>query len=287
MKICCQILLISSLFFVSNCNDSSNQSIEPSYEQVGDSKGSTSKSDQAAEQSVEECQLMMGWEQWEPYHYREVGGSDAVKGLDIELMSMISEEIDCNISFVNGQWKHLLRQLNAGEIDFLTGASITEKRKQYAFFSDGYRTESFRLFIRSGELNKFPEYNITSLLQDGFRLGITMGYVYNDEITTFQENHSFEQNITSVSNGLINVSKLLESEIDGYLEDTMVGSSSIRRQGLENQIELHPYTINTGDVYLMFSRRSVTQELVNKFNHALARIRSDGRHQSLMDKYTH
>ncbi len=45
------------------------------------------------------------------------------------------------------------------EIDLLTGASINDIRKKYATFSDGYRTESFQLYVRAGEVNKFEGYN--------------------------------------------------------------------------------------------------------------------------------
>jgi len=168
----------------------------------------------------------------------------------------------------------------------LTGASITDKRKEYARFSDGYRTETFRLFVREGEANKFPGHNIKALIEQGFRLGITMDYIYNDEVNSLQDNPDNADKIIPAPMGLINLSKTLEGEIDGFLEDSVVGRSSIRRQGLEDQIELHSYEINSGDVHLMFSKASVDNNIVDRFNVALAHIRADGRHKRLIDKYT-
>ena len=235
------------------------------------------------------CVLVMGWEPWEPYHYQDPdkkGRTNMVKGLDIELMDMIKVETGCDISYQKGNWKDLLAQLKNGDIDFLTSASINDNRKEYARFSDGYRTESFRLFVRAGETPKFTGYNMKSLIDTGFRLGITMDYIYNDEVDSLQDDPANDDKIISVSTGLINFSKLLEGDIDGFLEDPVVGRSTIRRQGLENEIELHTYEINSGDVHLMFSKVAVDEKVIQQFNQALAKIRSDGRHQRLMDKYT-
>lgn len=269
------------LAFLTGCSDSSNTATDekPQVEPIAVPSVVEDLTEKVA------CELKMGWEQWEPYHYQE--NRQPVKGLDIELMEMISSETNCEIAYVKGDWKELLTSLQKGEIDFLTGASINEYRKQYAKFSDGYRTESFRLFVRAGELNRFSGYNLKALVNEGFRLGITMDYIYNDEVQTLQDNPDNSDKIVAVSTGLINVAKLLENDIDGFLEDHVVGLSSIRRQGLENQIELHSYVINTGDVHLMFSRASVNEDVINKFNQALAKIRLDGRHQRLVDKYTH
>ena len=201
-------------------------------------------------------------------------------------MEMIEKETGCGISYQKGNWKVLLIALKNGNIDFLTGASINDNRKQYASFSDGYRTESFRLFVRAGEAEKFSSYNMKSLIDSGFRLGVTMGYIYNDEVNSLLDDPANIDKIIPVSNGLINFAKLLEGDIDGFLEDPVVGSSSIRRQDLKNQIESHPYEIHTGDVHIMFSNASVDEEIIQRFNQALANIRSDGRHKELIHRYT-
>lgn len=271
------LLFITSIFLIA-CDNT--QSPDPAVKSA-----ETLEKQKVSEQvTPKSCELIMGWEPWAPYHYQEYG--ENVKGLDIEMMGMITAETGCKISFQKGDWKELLQLLKSGEIDILTGASINEKRKKYAVFSDGYRTESFQLYVRAGEATKFQGYNMKELVKNGFRLGLTMDYIYNDEVNSLQDNPENADKIIAVSTGLINYSKLSEGEIDGFLEDPVVGSSSIRRQGLEDQIELHSYIINTGDVHVMFSQASVSEQTIRSFNQALAKIRSDGRHKTLMEKYT-
>jgi polar amino acid transport system substrate-binding protein len=275
------LLAFMAVFVLTGCEKSS----EPTEETKTVTEVAVQQKDEAVEKVAEKsCELTMGWEPWEPYHYHDQ--EKVVKGLDIEMMELISAETGCAITYVKGDWKNLLQSLRKGQIDFLTGASITEKRKEYASFSDGYRTESFRLFVRTGEIEKYPGFNMKTLVDGGFRLGITMGYIYNDEVNTLQDDPANNDKITAVTTGLINFSKLIEGDIDGFLEDPAVGTSSILRQGFDEQIEMHPYVINTGDVHVMFSKNSVDEMTIANFNQALTKIRVNGRHQALMEKYT-
>jgi polar amino acid transport system substrate-binding protein len=279
-----RVSLICTAFLLAACSDNSNQ--QTSSDAVQSKAQPEQKQAQANKllPSAKSCQLTMGWEPWEPYHYEDQ--EKMVKGLDIEMMKLISQETGCGIKFKKGDWRQLLEELKSGDVDFLTGASVTNKRKEYALFSDGYRTEKFVLFVRNGESEKYAQPNLVNMVKAGFRLGITMDYIYNNEVDELQDDPELKARVFPESLGLINVSKLLDNQIDGFLEDPVVGTSAIRRQGLENQIELHPYTINTGDVHLMFSKATVNKETVDSINQALAKLRKDGRHKRLMDKYT-
>lgn len=260
------------------------QSAEPQINnKSSDKNNQESISKNVNNPEIELCKLTMGWEPWAPYHYEDQNRE--VMGLDIDMMEILQKETGCEISYQKGDWKTLLLALKNGKIDILTGVSINDKRKEYARFSDGYRSESFRLFVRAGEISKFSGNNMKAFIDNGFRLGITMDYLYSDEITELQDDPANSEKIIAVSSGLINFAKLLEETIDGFLEDPIVGQSSIRRQGIEKQIEMHPYEIITGDVHLMFSKLSVEEKIIVRFNQALAKIRDDGQHQKLMDKY--
>lgn len=51
-------------------------------------------------------QLIMGWEPWEPYQYRNK--NDKLTGLDIELITIISNAANCKVSFISKAKWHLL-----------------------------------------------------------------------------------------------------------------------------------------------------------------------------------
>ena len=78
---------------------------------------------------------------------------------------------------------------------------------------------------------------------------------------------------------------MLDEEIDGMIEDSFVARSMLRRKGLEQQIGRHSIELSSGDVFVMFSKKSVTSQQVGAFNEALTAIAKNGKYQEILDKY--
>jgi polar amino acid transport system substrate-binding protein len=85
----------------------------------------------------------------------------------------------------------------------------------------------------------------------------------------------------------VNYYNLTQNAIDGFLEDPFVAAYTIRRKGLQGQIKSETMDIHSGDVSVMFSRKSVRPETVEAFNRALAKIKESGEYQKILDKYSH
>ncbi|MDH3589068.1 MAG: transporter substrate-binding domain-containing protein [Gammaproteobacteria bacterium] len=198
------------------------------------------------------CRLTMGWDAWEPYHYRDVGG--AVHGLDIELVTAIVNKAGCEISFDQEDWSTLLGRLRSGAIDILSGATRTASREKFAWFSEPYRSESFQLYVRSGESVKYNAADLEALLANGITVGTTLEYVYGQEVDALQDNPDYASQFLGAAIGELNIDRLLSFEIDSLLEDPFVAATVIRKKGLEEKIEAHPLIVSTGSVHLMFSK---------------------------------
>ncbi|MDX1391469.1 MAG: transporter substrate-binding domain-containing protein, partial [Rheinheimera sp.] len=83
----------------------------------------------------------------------------------------------------------------------------------------------------------------------------------------------------------LNMARLLDEEVDGLLEDSFVGASILRRKGLDKYIQPHAISLGSSDVYVMFSKSSVTEQQVEQFNAGLAKIRQNGQYNQIIDKY--
>lgn len=233
--------------------------------------------------TTEECTLVVGWDPWEPYQYQDVGGE--LRGLDVELVRAATADIGCNARFLANDWASLLNMLRDGDIDMLAGATKTSDREKFARFSDPYRDESFVLFVRTGEKPLDADTSLKQLLDDGLKFGVVSQYVYGAEISALQDDPQYADQFLSVPIAELNFSNLINFEIDGLLEDPFVAAAVIRKKGLDEEIEALPLEIKTGDVRLMFSQASVSENVVESINQALDNIRSDGRHARLMNKY--
>lgn len=238
-----------------------------------------------AEGSAGSCSLVMGWDPWEPYMYEDVDGS--VRGLDIELISAFAGKAGCETSFVKASWTELLSRLRSGKVDVVAGASETEARKSFAWFSNPYRREAFALYVRDTESSKYPSTLMPAILDMGMRVGVVSDYVYGHEISNLQESQKYAGQFIQVPIGELNYLSLLDYKIDGFLEDPFVAATVLRKKGLDEDIEKHPLVIDSGGVHFMFSKASVGEDVVKRMNKGMSEMIADGSYQAILDKYSH
>ncbi|MEN1727419.1 MAG: transporter substrate-binding domain-containing protein [Pseudomonadota bacterium] len=229
------------------------------------------------------CELTMGWDPWEPYHFAAAGGE--VQGLDIDVINALGERVDCEFEFIQGNWASLLRLLQAGELDVLSGASITPEREAYAWFGDTYREERFTLFVRSEDTSQYQDRDLAALLADGFRVGVTQGYLYPEPIQMLQADDNLADQFVEVAIGELNINALMDYRIDGFLEDPFVVASIQRRSRVAGDIEALGIDFGLYDVHLLFSKASVDEAKVNEINQALQAMIDDGSHAEILQRY--
>ncbi len=237
-----------------------------------------------AEATTAGCTLTMGWDPWEPYHYMDPKGN--LQGLDVELVRAMAAEAGCSVSFERDNWASLLGRIRSGDIDLISGATRTAERDEFAMFSSPYRIEEFGLFVRRGDTSVLAADSLSAMLDAGMKIGVTDAYLYGSEVEALQDNPTYAEQFIIAEVGETNATRLLDGVIDAYLEDVIVGTSIVRRRGLEGDVELHPLAATGGsEVRLMFSQASVSPEVVARFDSALTRLRESGRYEEIEGQY--
>ena len=270
-------LVVSSFLIFTACGENP----DPQLAETTESPPITAQPEPEVVEVV--CDLKMGWDPWEPYQY--LTPENEVKGLEVDLIGAIAKEAGCDVTFVQDNWMNLLAGIRDGSIDLLGGATVTESRAEFAHFSDSYRHETFLLYIRTGEAEKYADKSLRDLLEEGFRLGITQDYIYSGEVDVLQDDENLAANFVRVPITEVNYYNLTQENIDGFLEDPFVAAFTIRRKGLQGQIESLNTEIESGDVSIIFSKVSVQQETVQAFNTALAKLRETGEYEEILSKY--
>lgn len=259
---------------------------QPADEPQTESAGESAETQQAPSESATvdaECRLDVGWDPWEPYHYLAAGGE--LQGLDVELIESLAERAGCELEFVQGSWHGLLRLLRAGELDVMMGATRIPEREEYAIFSEPYRSETFRLYVLDSEAENYRGRTLPQLMDDGFRLGVTSGYYYGDEVSDLIENPEYDNQVLEAAVGELNFTRLIDLQIDGFLEDAFVAAAIARRRLDSARVQPLEGEVSSGEVTFMFSRNSVDPAIVERFDAALAGLRESGRHRQLLDRY--
>jgi polar amino acid transport system substrate-binding protein len=235
-------------------------------------------------ETVDNCHLTMGWDPWEPYHYMNPVGE--INGLDAEIVSAIAADANCEVSFERDSWANLLQRIRDGSVDLISGATLTPERESYALFSEPFRMETFALFVRAGEVNKFSGAGLRELMDAGMRIGITDAYIYGAEVRAMQDDPDYADRFFPADLGETSAGRMLDGEIDGFIEDIFVASSMIRRRGLEDDIQTHPVDIGgSNEVRLMFSRSSVDEDLVARFDESLIHLQESGEYDNIRNRY--
>lgn len=235
-----------------------------------------------ASASAQACTLRLGWEVFPPFQVAE--GDDA-GGLDLDLFRAAAASVDCEVVTREMPWRRLLRALETGEMDAAMGASITPEREAFARFSDTYRNDEFVLFVRRGEVDKVGPGGIADVVGARFRLGIVGGYSYGDTFDRLMQDPSFARQVQAAPTTLLNLRKLLAGRIDGFIESRPVGADVARKEGVLDQVAVHPVPVSSDPTHLMFSKKSVPAQVVERFNDALATMKVNGRYDEIMNKY--
>ncbi len=229
------------------------------------------------------CSFKIGYDVWEPYQYLDVNGE--VRGLDIELVNAVTEDMGCSTEFIQGTWVNLLEKFRDGQVDILLGASKTEAREEFAFFSVPYRTEEFELYIRKDDSKRAAYTTIEDFIKQGSKIGVVGDYFYGDSISALLDDEETAESFVVGIMGELNVARLIDLDIDGFLEDSFVGASMIRRKALDEYIVAHGFKVNTGDIYVMFSRTSIDEQQVITFNDAMEGFKSSATYNEIVKKY--
>ncbi|MGI5309270.1 substrate-binding periplasmic protein [Rheinheimera sp. WS51] len=229
------------------------------------------------------CVMTIGIDAWEPYQYMSV--NNKAIGLDVEIATAALNTMGCSLLVEQGSWTELLLKLKAGEVDAVLGASKTDERQRFAYFSDAYRKERFQLYVRKENIN-YPYKTIDAFLDDGHKLGIVNQYYYGDDIDELYGQSKYRTLFVGAIISELNMARLLDEEIDGLLEDSFVAASILRRKGLDKYIKPHSISLDSSDVFVMFSQESVTEEQVTEFNWGLTQLKESGEYNKIINKYS-
>ncbi|EGN74635.1 periplasmic component of amino acid ABC-type transporter/signal transduction system [Idiomarina sp. A28L] len=282
-----RMLLVVAVAMLVGCtpaNENQPERITEEHHQSATHDGDHHDDDHAMMREVDPpCRLVLGFESWEPYQYTSVSGE--VGGVDIEIAKRAAAHINCVLEARQGTWRELLEWMQDGDIDFIMGASITSAREDYAWFSIPYRNEQFSLFIRSEEAPRYLMDDIEGFLAAGHKVGVVNEYFYGEELQMLMYDSEFTDQFVGARLNELNLARLLDGDIDGFLEDNLVAASIIRRRSLEDSIHRHHIGLPASEVYVMFSKSAVTEEEVLAFNAALRELMSNGYINDLIRRY--
>jgi polar amino acid transport system substrate-binding protein len=234
--------------------------------------------------------LINGWYLWAPYQFNKVtSGGVVLTGLDTEILKKISSKIGITVTFKKVDWDGHQGLLKYGTIDIAGAATYTDERAKYAYFSEPYRFEENSLFISEGSSKKL-EFNSNAELfaqirLQNFKLGVTAGFSYaSPELNLFINDKANQDIIFPYANDAEALKAVINGDIDGFVADRMVGAAVVLEQKASSFVDELPIQGKI-PVHLMFSKKTVSANVVDKFNQEIKDFVGSYEYKNIIKSY--
>ena len=149
---------------------------------------------------------------WFEDSYNITGANGARSGYGYEYQQSVASYTGWNYDYVNAGWSDLLKMMQNGEIDLMSGVSYTDERAETMLFSELPMGEE-KYFLYADLVNTdISASNLKSL--EGKRVGLLEGSIHATQFYEWEEEHSLSLEHVAI-NGLEDaISKLKNHEID-------------------------------------------------------------------------
>ncbi|TQV88709.1 transporter substrate-binding domain-containing protein [Aliikangiella coralliicola] len=224
-----------------------------------------------------DCHLTFSWGPWRPYQYINTRGE--LVGSQIRLIHHIAGRIGCKVSFKKMFFSDALQAIEAGNIDATSHVKKTPERQKFAHFSEFYSKDYYAIYVLADKFHQYKNQTIEQMLTKGFRLGITKAHFYGREFKTIQENPLLNKTISEASDSYDNYPRLINGEIDGFIDNPFIAAYAIRNQKRQKHIVRHPTNFFGESISFMFSKKTVDLEVIHAINEVLAELKTDPDYQ--------
>jgi arginine/ornithine transport system substrate-binding protein len=214
-----------------------------------------------------------------PFSYVTPGGELA--GFDIDIAKALGEAMGAEVTLVAQDWDGIIPALLAKKYDAIVASmSVTEERKQKVAFTDKYYQTPAKFICKKGSIKEFSKEAIK-----GKTVGVQRATIHDRYLT---DNYGSDVEIKRYGTQDEAYLDLSAGRVDMLLADSVALSDGFLKkpEGADYQFigpDLSdPKWFGEGAGIAI---RKEDKDLVEKFNTAIDKIRSDGTYKAIQDKY--
>ena len=214
-----------------------------------------------------------------PFSYMTPGGELA--GFDIDIAKALGEAMGAEVTLIAQDWDGIIPALLAKKYDaIIASMSITEERKQKVAFSNKYYQTPAKFITKKGMIGDFSKEAIK-----GKRVGVQRATIHDRYLT---DNYGNDVEIKRYGTQDEAYLDLTAGRVDMLLADSVALSDGFLKKPEGAEYEFVGPDLSDpkwfGDGAGIAIRKE-DKDLVEKFNMAIEKIRSDGTYKAIQDKY--
>lgn len=187
-------------------------------------------------------------------------------GIDIQMLSMLAEEVGCRIEFLNYPFKRGLSMMEAGEVDLMVGVLRRPEREEFLhFITPAYKTTSDKaFFVRKDQKHTIKRYEDLRHL----RIGTGLGSKY---FPRFDADNLLDKR--PAKTGELSFKMLQAGRIDTVIMTESTGEYRLAKLGMDQDIVKADYAHRQQqNVYMVLSKKSVHAHRIDDFNRAMEKL---------------
>ena len=223
-----------------------------------------------AEGSTKSPLVVLGDKNYPPYEFL-VDGKPV--GVSVDLWREIARALGRPLDMRLYQWADSQARVRRGEAKVLSIMSINNERSKLYDFSRPTFTSKFPMFVRTEMLDKFNVYDLS-----GKRIAVKRGGFPRTIIETLHP----EAVMVFVENAFEGFRKLLSAEVDGVIEDELVGYAVLREKNFQG-IRATSVALSIQTAHVAVAKGN--SALLRQIDEALEMVKTSGKFDQIADKW--
>jgi polar amino acid transport system substrate-binding protein len=214
---------------------------------------------------------------WKPIYFKDA--ADKPTGVAVDLMKAFGKKKNIKIKFHQMPRSRAFIEVEKGNIDMMVGVYWTNERAKKFVYSIPFAFDEIKVFVLKGK-----EFPLNSLKDLQGRIGgrPSFGSTFGEDFDDYASKHLTIEHTTKHQQL---VDKLLRGYNDYILLAHWDGLSTIKKQGVSENIVVLPYSVAANPIYIMASKRSGYADLIPEINNVIKQMKKDGTLRDIVKKY--
>ncbi len=214
---------------------------------------------------------------WPPYQIVE---NERIHGFSTQTVRAVFNRMGVKFLALKGYpWKRAIKMMERGEADALFSVNYTPERSRYAHYPSEPLVETpWVMWVQKESGNRFDSFE--DLI--GKRVGLVNGYSYTPSFWEFVKKHRLHELVASDVN---NFKKLNGGNLDFVLAEKRNGAYILNQLRIDTIVPLGHNPVKTDGLYIIFSKREVSEAFVERFSNTLRKFKKEPAYQYLYRRY--
>ena len=228
------------------------------------------------------CNLLARFAQYDPQAM--LNEQNQWYGMDVEHIKLLFKQAGCTIRFIELPWGRAIEMLKKGEIDIMTGMSITAERQQFAHFIGPQRLE--KIVLASSAKAPITLEHLARFDTKGKAIAIQQGAYYGEQFSQiYAATPNPQSHFLVIPNNRMKLPLLIKGRISGLIEERLSLIHNLKHSKTKLPFKINLEVLHVNPVYFALSKRSVNPASLAKLRQAFKTLLKSNALNKITNKY--